>query len=378
MAAPGKGLSAATLREALKAHAEALFEDAFGPPLRAGAAEWRAKDNDARAMQMQGDKRGLWCDHSAGDGGDLLDLVAITRCGLSAARDDFPAVLKEAHRLTGALPEPTLKPRTARTPAPAAYDAGLLAKIRAAARPVAGTPAARYLASRAITRYPPSRPGQDALAYLPPLPGLRLRGADTASLLIWATDADGICTGGQRILLAKDGRRQDAEVAKPSFGRIRARPARFGDPSPDLILAEGPESALSIWQATGCETWAVFGVSGWARAPLPPDRPVILAPDRDAPTGPAGRAFARAVCHHLEAGAALRIAEAPEPEGSKKDLNDTHMRAGDSAVRAAIAAAIPPDPAVFKARAQIASQTASQTAPDTPSPLNTPPQGEGP
>ncbi len=105
------------------------------------------------------------------------------------------------------------------------------------------------------------------------------------------------------------------------------------------MIAEGPESALSIRQATGYETWAVFGVSGWKSAPVPSGREVIFAPDRDAPDSPAGRAFRAAVAHHVAAGCAIRIAVAPEPVGSKRDLNDTLMRAGAAAVRAAIASA---------------------------------------
>ena len=40
-------------------------------------------------------------------------------------------------------------------------------------------------------------------------------------------------------------------------------------------------------------------------------------------------------------GVELLIAEAPEPDGSGDDLNDTLKRAGDDAVRAAIEAARP-------------------------------------
>ncbi len=83
----------------------------------------------------------------------------------------------------------------------------------------------------------------------------------------------------------------------------------------------------------------MFGVSGWKRAPLPMDREVILAPDRDAPTSPAGRAFAHALAHHPGRGCRLRIPEAPEPEGSRRDFNDTLMTQGPFAVLGAVAAA---------------------------------------
>ena len=151
--------------------------------------------------------------------------------------------------------------------------------------------------------------------------------------MVWATDKNGTTTGGQRILIGRDLSKSapDVRKRKPCFGAISGSVARFPASSPaegaPLIIAEGPESALSIWQATGHEVWAVFGVSGWARAPIPLDRPIILAPDRDAPDSPAGIAFRKAVAHQLARGCDLRIAPAPEPVGSKRDLNDTLMRA---------------------------------------------------
>lgn len=360
---PGQGLSAEALRTALDAHAEALFQEAFGAPVRQGAAEWRARENDALAMQMRGDRRGLWCDHAADQGGDLFDLVAITRCGLTAARDDFPAVLEETRRITGAAPvlhkAARRRSRKSEDQKARAYEAALIRNLLGWVRPVPGTPAELYLASRGITRLP-----DDGLAFLPPVPRLPVRRPDCPSLVVWAHDAEGRETGGQRILLNEDGTRAGTDVPKPSFGSIRGHPARFGvtEAHARLIVAEGPETALAIWCATGCETWAVFGVSGWITAPLPKSRQVVLAPDRDAPKSPAGRAFARAVIHHMDhhVGGSISIAEAPEPERSKHDLADTLLRAGPGAVRAAIAGAQAPDMDIFRDRAKPA---APRTAP---------------
>ena len=173
------------------------------------------------------------------------------------------------------------------------------------------------------------------------MPGLAVRSPDAASLVVWARDADGAIQGGQRILIDTDGAPLDSDVRKPAFGAISGVPARFAARDGKLargplVIAEGPESALAAWAATGLETWAVFGVSGFAAAPVPGDREVILAPDRDAPESPAGRAFRQAVAEHLERGRNLKVAMAPEPSGSKSDLNDTLQRAGLAEVRAAI------------------------------------------
>ena len=347
-------ISVDAVREALKARADDLFSDAFGQPVRPGASEWRAKANEGIAMQMRGEKRGLWRDHTAGEGGDVMDLAARVLCGLDSARADFPRVLRTAAGWCGIAPTEAPSPnrvaelRRERERAAAAEEAReakrrakLVRSIAERAVPVAGTPAASYLARRGLT----AAPGE-GLAYLPPVPGLGVRSPEAASLVVWARDADGTIQGGQRILIDTDGAAPDTDVRKPAFGAISGVPARF--PAADatlakgpLIIAEGPESALSAWEATGLETWAVFGVSGFAAAPIPEGRKVILAPDRDAPESPAGQAFRKAVAEHLERGRDLRIALAPEPSGSKSDLNDTLQRADLEEVKAAIDAARP-------------------------------------
>ena len=356
--APAKGrkpqISVDAVREALRARADDLFRDAFGAPVRPVAAEWRAKANEGIAMQMRGEKRGLWRDHTVGVGGDVMDLAARVLCGLDSARSDFPRVLREAAGWCGIAateaPDPgrIAEIRKERERAAAAEEAreakrrdALVKAIAGHAVPVAGTPAAIYLAGRGLTAAP-----KEGLAYLPPVPGLGVRSPEAASLVVWARDAEGVVHGGQRILIDTDGTPLDTDVRKPAFGAISGVPARF--PARDaelakgpLIVAEGPESALAAWEATGLETWAVFGVSGFATAPIPEGREVILAPDRDSPESPAGRAFRQAVAKHLEQGRNLRVAMAPEPSGSKHDLNDTLQRAGLAEVKAAIDAARP-------------------------------------
>lgn len=344
----GQGLDAGRVKTALMPHAEELFQAAFGKPVNARAREWRDRQNGSVSMAMHGERRGRWFDHKSGAGGDLLDLVAITRCKLAAAKSDFPRVLHEAARLAGLASEPGPwrgfpKPRAEKEPDADGDDCGeqdvaAVAAVIDRVRTAKGTPAAAYLARRGITDIPPH-----GLGWLPPVPDLPLRDRKRGALVLWATGADGSPTGGQRVLLTPAGISPRIKVRKPAFGRIGGFPARFPAREADgkdlLVVAEGPESALSIRQATGLECWAVFGVSSWARAPLPLDRTVILAPDRDAPGSAADRAFRRAVFRHRARGVDLLIADAPEPEGSKRDLNDTARRAGDWTVRAAIVAA---------------------------------------
>ncbi|MCY4288558.1 MAG: AAA family ATPase [Aestuariivita sp.] len=368
-----KGPSVEIIREALNQRAEELFEQAFGEPQRRAGAEWRAKQSSAIAMQIRGPNRGKWYDHSAGEGGDLIDLVAKKLLGHSDTRQNFPKVMQEAAAICGIRAEAF------------APDAAVLERLedeRSAREKEAVIDEARKrLRREALVKYirshavrlsfeagegapPLSKAAQASRAYLSarsikelPSKGLAALGrtprsdapsgllnANYDSLIVWAYNAEGKVTGGQRILTQGDGQKAEVEVRKPSFGEIAGSVARFAATKSDgqkgpLVIAEGPESALSIWQATGLETWAVFGVSNWKSAPIPLDREVILAPDRDAPRSPAGRAFRKAVAHHVARGCNLKIAVAPEPTGSKRDLNDTAMRAGKEAVQEAIAQA---------------------------------------
>lgn len=353
MRRPGEGLDASQVKVALRQHAEELFRAAFGEPVNPRGQEWRFGKKGAISMKMHGEKRGLWHDFSADAGGDLFDLVAITRCGLLSAQDDFPKVLEEAGRMTGqasgrdawrGFPKPPPPPaentekadRERRT-----WHAVTVMALIDRIKPAAGTPAAAYLAGRGVTDLPDT-----GMGWLPPVPGMRaLLNPRSGALLVWALNAAGWPTGGQRILVTRNGRPSRARSPKPSFGRVGGFPARFpareGKGAAPLVVAEGPESALSVRQATGHEAWAVFGVGNFKSAPLPKGRTVILAPDRDARDGKAGRAFARATFLQRERGIDLLIAEAPEPDGSKRDLNDTLRRAGNDAVRAAIEAARP-------------------------------------
>ena len=344
----------AAIRESLLPHAEELFLAVFGQPTRRSKGEWRARRSEAVSMVMAGPKRGLWRDHAADEGGDLLDLVARAHCGLVCARGDFPTVLDAAAGLTGQSPADPPDPHAlrelkARRGARAAEaervrahdDECLLLELIARGRPVTpASPPGLYLRSRAIIDWPDT-----GLCRCPPLEGVRIRGARFHSLVFWGRSEDGMPVGGQRILLTGTGGRVTRGVTKPTFGRVGGFPARLpsapnrGDDT--LIIAEGPESALSAWLATGFETWAVFGVSNWRTAPLPPNRRVILCPDRDASGSPADRAFRKAVDRHHGAGITMWIAAAPEPDGSKRDLNDTLRRAGPAAVRGAIDAARP-------------------------------------
>ncbi|NCU19441.1 hypothetical protein EOM89_01600 [Candidatus Falkowbacteria bacterium] len=349
---PGKrpGIDAARVKEALLDRAESLFREAWEEPEKASAREWRARDSSARWMDMQA-QRGRWFDHKAGQGGDILDFFAVQFCGLDRAGQDFPRVLADAARWAGidaaepfdraeleARQAARRREAEAAEAREAAQKAATVAELIRHAEPVKGSPAEAYLVGRGIE----ADSWPDALAYMPPVPrGAGVVHPDRAALVAWATDDAGKIMGGQRVLILADGSKAPEVPGKPSFGTIAGYPARFPERTENspLCIAEGPETALAIWQATGFEVWAVFGAGQFQTAPLPTGRKVVFCPDRDAPDSSARRAFQKAIEAHAEGGVQVWIAEAPEDEGSKRDLADTLQRAGAAAVADAIAQA---------------------------------------
>ena len=342
-----KLLDADQVKEALDERAEDLFRGFWGEPERPGARKWRVKGSTSRTMDMSGPKRGLWYNHKTGEGGTLLDFVAVEMCGLATARDDFQGVLSAAARYCGiatcgpANLDASRARRDAQNAAQAEEAAAaserrkmLVEALQARCEPIGGSPAAAYLQSRGITQFPVG------WFYLPPVPDLPVKHANYAALIVFGEDDAGQVRGGQRILITATGGKANVDVRKIAFGQNSGCPSRINKAEDGpVVICEGPETAASIAQATGFEVWSVFGVSGFGAVALPEGRKVILCPDQDAPDSPAGKAFAKAAQNIASTGVVVAIARAPEPQGSKRDLNDTLMDQGAEVVRVAILAA---------------------------------------
>lgn len=328
------------IKQAAIDNADLLFEQLVGQPHNRRARLWRHGSKGSFMMHMSGPKRGLWKDWESGDRRrDILDFVAVRHLGLNSAKDDFGGTLKATAALLGIAGE-TVTPEQAAAlhirkaataaasfaeeAAEAQHKAKTVARRLEAAQRVNGSPAQDYLNSRGIERMPPASFAGYEGGYCP-------------ELVIWASDDAGAAKGGQGIALT------NRTPRKLSFGFTGGYPARLLADAPDgpLFVAEGPETALTIWQATGCETWAVFGASNFQAAPLPTDRTVILCPDADAPDSAAGKSFAKACAHHAARGVDVYIALSGQEVGSKKDLNDTLQEQGPEAVKAALEAAKP-------------------------------------
>ena len=183
---------------------------------------------------------GHWADMATGEHGDLIDLLQLNR-GLLSFRD----ALDEARRFLS-LPRP--KPVRAD---PAPRSSSLAAqRLFAMGRPVPGTPAERYLRSRAIT----ASLDCEALrfhdrAYC------RERGPEAAlpAMIAAITDLSGRVRAVQRTWLDPD-RIDKARLREPrrSLGDQLGHGVRFGKARDVLLAGEGVETVLSIRSALPC------------------------------------------------------------------------------------------------------------------------------
>jgi putative DNA primase/helicase len=322
--------------------AEAAALALLGEPTAKTPREWRWGRKGSLAFDL---RKSAFFDNEAGEGGGVLWLV---RRETGAASD------AEARRwlmLQGIAPasndnEPT--PR--RDPRPvvrraradndnAAEDAetaekrALAARQWAEARPIEGTPGAAYLRGRGLTRWPSGavRWCQSFAAY----PGDR---HPLPAILFPATDAAGAVVAVQAVRLSRAGRKIEGR-AKTSLGPIGAGFLRLPGRGP-LHIAEGPETALSVWEATGAPVLATLGPITARRieaAPVAPAGLLVLAGDAAAPGSPAARSLDAATAAGLARGLAVRVAV---PDGAPgTDWNDALQALGAEAVRDLIAAA---------------------------------------
>ncbi|MFK7945764.1 MAG: toprim domain-containing protein [Paracoccaceae bacterium] len=338
--------------------------------VRRAGSSIRYGTKGARVVHVEGPMAGRYADWEAGHHGDVFDLWARAALGLASAAQDFPRVLRDLAGFLGVGAEDKRCPsdrmkepsqadgRRVREAARLTANTVAIRLMVEAAGPVEGSIAMHYLARRGLKRtgnvhdlrFLPARSvTREALAGLyaeaetnPPA------WLDLPALLCLARDGTGCITGVQRILLSKDGgAKARTPVPKPATGRLAGAALHLGraegrgaaDP---ILIAEGPETALSLWQATGFETRAVLGgFSG--DIPLPePGPPVLLCHDADPPGSPAEDARAAAIAALRSAGHDVRPVAPPGAKHDGWDFNDVLRDAslGEEAIRSAVRAVL--------------------------------------
>jgi phage/plasmid primase-like uncharacterized protein len=212
-------------------------------------------------------------------------------------RDDWRAVAAwlQTH---GIKPRPA---NSAQTIAPPRTDHTGLERARVLwdeACPIEGTIAERYLTGRAIPR---TSCASLALRFHPSVTSLddqRRRPAFVAAI----ADAAGDLKGVQVTLLSPSGAGK-AAVATPRrvIGAMRGGAVQLMPAEPDLVIAEGVETALSAAAVFGVPAWAALSASNLADFTPPAilER-LIVAADRDEPGLEAAEKLASRLAHRLE------------------------------------------------------------------------------
>jgi putative DNA primase/helicase len=200
-----------------------------------------------------------------------------------------------------------------------------------ASSPINGTVAEEYLAiTRAIPR--PATGWPDAV--------VRYH-SGTASLILVGTDTFGEVGFVQRVRLTIDAQKI-ARTSKLTNGVMANAFVRLPGPTDGpLLLAEGPETALSVWAATGYATLASIGPI--TRHEPPVGRRIVLCRDDDRLQSPADRALKLAIASWHGAGIDAVIATPWKVRRQdRSDFNDVIQASGIEAVRARIAVALSP------------------------------------
>lgn len=265
------------------------------------------------AIEIAGPRAGRWYDHEAGVGGDGLELIRHHKCLSDTesrrwARDWIGDIQHRPTPKVAAVPS-TMDSKKA------------VAEIIAHLGDIEASPAATYLRSRGITIAPP-----DCIRYR------RFAAGKHGALVALATDEAGEVLAVQQVYLTDDGQKAPVKVVKRTNKAVDGWSERAVVRLPGMappILCEGVENALSIWQATGRETWACLGISNIARAPVPSGKPVLIAGDGDAPGSKAHHQRQNAVTLLRARGHDVAVADPPPG----LDFNDVLRASGEQAVR---------------------------------------------
>lgn len=254
---------------------------------------------------------GSWRDHAIGRGSvDAISLYAYLftandyRAAVSALACD-PTV--RAAMVAGAT-------ASAAKPAKVAMSATrteLVRQIYAAASDLAGTPATAYLNSRGL-RY--SDAWHDLRSATLRYPSMGWHPALVAPL----RSLDGSIVGLHRTYLQPNGAKLDVPTPRLTLGQVRGAAIQLGSPVDQLIICEGLEDGLTLYQELeGHPVWVAGGAT-FLRAMLIPERVRLLtiAADNDVVGKLAAQHAADA---HLRNEREVQIIR---PDSNFKDFND--------------------------------------------------------
>jgi putative DNA primase/helicase len=364
MSGPGLDTVLAELRPALRSCIADLAERLLGQPTVRRKRELRWGARGSLSVIISGARQGTCSDFETGWVGDPIrlierevhtDFIGAVKYGCDYAGIAFDRHGRQEDPAARRAREADQECQRAKKEAEYEADEGRrIANARAlwnASVPVYGTIGSKYLeVTRAIPR--PATGWPDAV--------IRYH-QGTASLILAGTNTLGEVRFVQRVRLTI-GAQKLAGTPKLTHGVMDGAFVRLPGPTDGpLLLAEGPETALSLWAATGYATQVSLG--SITRHEPPVGRRIVLCRDDDRLQSPADRALKLAMATWL--GAGLNVITATPwnvRREDKSDFNDVIQAGGIEAVRIRIAAALDPlhdrIPRLTIKAGQVALQTA--------------------
>jgi hypothetical protein len=267
-------LTPTEISRCLADHIETLTAELLPAGHREGH-EWRAgnvrgETGSSLGVHLSGAKAGVWCDFATGECGDALDLV---RACLGLATGDALLWSRRWLRIEDEIAElPRRSPAKRIEPDPS-NDPDRLRYPWQKARPITGTLAETYLAARGLyfddpegrvlrfaRRRARKHPETNDLEHHPALLAL-LRGVRS-----------GEPVGITNVYLLSDGsdRIRDRK-GKTVTGRARGSAvmlSAFDEPTMGLVVCEGTETGIAIYQSGLRPVWACGGAGNLARFPV--------------------------------------------------------------------------------------------------------------
>ena len=302
-------------------------------------------------LEYSGKKRGLWYDFEAGEGGDLLKLIR-----RRITNNSFSAAVSWARNWLGWPPEGSAPDKTekdalrraqaelihrseaAKQKAEADAAREQQKKIEAAqqrwqhATPIqSGDPADLYLRSTRRIAPPDEWPSS-----------IKFQSGNDPAVILAATNDEGAVTAVQIIRVTSAGHKRKGgriNLVKQSHGLLKGSVVRLPGPSDGpLLVAEGPETGLSVWASTGYETYVALGQSNIGSLALPINRRVVMCAD-DGPRSSQSRRRARRTVNKLKSGGHDVVEAMPWEihREDNSDFNDVIISLGPEAVKARIA-----------------------------------------
>jgi putative DNA primase/helicase len=297
-------------RQELRARAAEIVRSFLGDPNRrlSTRRQLRWGNRGSFALNVQGDKAGVWFDHEKGIGGDVIDFL---KQQLGSSIGD--AIAYALRYLGPSFGVSTQIPRPVdRKEADDAIRIRRALQIWSGVLPLRGSLAERYLAGRGI------RVPDESLEVLGFHPNCPFRGTTAPALVALIQDI----TTGEPVGVHRRELTRDAKAAAPpmslgpkSDGVIRLSPAI----SAELAIGEGVETCLAGMMLGSGPTWSVLDAGGISNfIVLEQVQHLTILVDHDV-SGTGQRAAAACRDRWLAAGKHVRLVM---PNTPGHDLND--------------------------------------------------------